>query len=152
MVNQILLSNPSLSSTSVKLLNGKFSYGWKNMVSADPSNGAFNATEVQYTGWENPIISLIFYIPVENLPVGTMTWALWNEYAKNQEIGTSATQTLLSVVVGNNDTAFISYANSVATSDIPVVIKTFNVDFSPADSQDAGFWTVKATLLETSKI
>jgi len=154
MANQIILTNDSLSTSSVRLVNGSFSYGWKNLTTADPSNSQFGNVEAQSVGWENPIINLNFYIPIDNIPSGTMTWALWNEYVKNQEVGTSATQTKLGVVVGKNDTSFVSYASSLtgSTTNIPVVIKNYTLTFSPSDSRNAAFWNIKATLLETSEV
>lgn len=149
MVNTITLTNASLStSTAVKLYNGDFRYSWKNLTKVDPGSGFFGDVEAQTNGWENPLISLKFFIPIDNIGSGYMTWALWNEFARYQYDGTN--QTLLSVSVGSSDTSFTSYSlQSSGVSSIPVIIKSYDLIFSPSDSRDAGFWTISAQLQTT---
>lgn len=149
MTNTLTLTNSAINSGSaVRLLGGEFSYSWQNLIDAPPVATGFGNTEVQMSGWENPLINLTFYIPVDNIPSSTMTWALWNQFTKNDTV----TQTLLTMRIGASDTIFISYAassSSTGTSTIPVVIKGYTLNLSPADSSNASFWTVNAQLQET---
>lgn len=151
MVNQITLTNTSLSTTTaVKLFNGKFTYGWKNLFQVDPSNSAYGNVEAQFSGWENPLITLNFFIPIDDTPAGFMTWSLWNEFVKYQYDG--VTQTILQVSVGSGDTAFADYsADSTTSADttIPVVVRNYNLTFSPRDSNNANFWKVSVALQVT---
>jgi hypothetical protein len=151
MTNIITLTNASLStSTAVKLLNGDFTYSWKNLTKIDAGEGFFGNVEAQMNGWENPALNLRFYIPIDNLPSGAMSWELWNEFAKYQYDGTN--QTILSVAVGSSDTSFKDYSASTATSgvsSIPVIVRSYALKFSPADSRDSAFWTIDAQLQVT---
>jgi len=153
MTNQISLYCGNINGgIAVKLLNGKFTYGWKNLVSSHPSNSAYGNAEAQFTGWENPIISLTFYIPIDNTPGGFMTWSLWNKFAKNQYDGTSLSMVKLYVTVGSSDTAFTSYAEvegHTSKTQIPIQLKSYSLNFSPDDSNNAGFWTINAQFQET---
>jgi len=153
MANTISLINTGINSgTAVKLLNGEMTYGWKNRTLENPTDGTYGNVESQFSGWENPIINTTFYIPIDGVPSGHMTWALWNQFVKNAYDGTAGTQTKLTVTLGDNDTPFLSYAATSAatgTSIIPVQIKSFNLRFSPADSNNAAFWTINAQLVET---
>lgn len=141
------------SGTGVKLLHGNFSYSWQNLVEAKPSNGQFGNVEVQQSGWENPMINMTFHIPVDGNPSSNyMTWALWNQFAKQLYDGTVSTVIYLSIYSGNSSVSLRSYADSTGTSGvfpIPVVIKSYSMTFSPNDSSDAGFWTINAQLQET---
>lgn len=153
MTNSLTLTNASLStSTAVKLLNGEFTYGWKNLVKADPGNGYFGDVEAQFNGWENPIASLMFHIPTDNIPAGTMTWPLWNEFVKAQHAGSSSSCTFLAITYGASDTAFAEYSassSSTARTTIPVQISSYNLRFSPAESKNAAHWTISAQLQVT---
>jgi hypothetical protein len=137
------------TTTAVKLLNSDFSYSWQNMISNDPTNTAFDKTEVQFSGWENPLINLTFHIPIDLTIPSTMTWALWNQFVKNEYDGSANTQIKLSMVVGSTDTSLVSYATSSSTASIPVQIKGYSLRISPTDSNGANFWTINAQLIET---
>ena len=152
MANTITLTNAGINSgTAVKLLHGAFSYGWKNLVKADPANSSYSSVEAQFSGWENPTMNLTFHIPVESIPSDTMTWALWNQFVKNQYAGTAATQTRLAITVGSNDTQFGDYSTStVAVTAIPIQIDEFSLIFSPVESSNAGFWTINAQVKVTA--
>ncbi len=151
MTNTITLTNSTLTtSTAVKLLNGAFTYGWKNLTKIDPGTGFYGDVEAQMNGWENPAITLKFYIPIDNTPANNMTWALWNEFSKYQYDGTN--QTTLNISIGSSDTAFANYSADETTSavtSIPVIIKNYSLTFSPSDSKDSGFWTISAQLQVT---
>jgi len=153
MANQLTLINTSINSgTAVRLLNGEFTYSWQNQIDAPIIATGYGNSESQFSGWENPIINLTFLIPVDSIPAGTMTWALWNQFVKNQYLGTSATQTKLSAVVGAGDTQFISYAassSSTGTSTVPIVVKGYTLTFDPGDSVNASLWRINAQLQET---
>lgn len=151
MANQLTLTNQSLStSTAVKLLNAEFTYGWKNLTNSNPVVNSFGSVEPVFNGWENPIIGLTFYIPVNSVPSGSMTWALWNEFVKvRSNSSITSTVTKLSVTVGDSDTVFQDYSASpsnVGTSTISVVVKSFNLRFDPGESVNAGLWTINAQL------
>lgn len=148
MSNYLTLQNASVTtSTEIRLYNGSFSYGWENLLSSDPSNTAFGDVENVFNGWENPIINLVFFIPTNLAAGSTMTWALWNEFAKAEYLGTNATATYLRVTTGDNDTPFLNYSassSSVGTSSIPISIKGYSLKFSPATSNNSAFWTIQA--------
>ena len=153
MTNSISFKNPTINSgVSVKLLNSNINYSWKNIVSVDPSQTSFSAVEAQLSGWENPTMNLTFYIPIDNVPSSTMTWSLWNQFVKSQYLGTSDTQTTITINVGSSDTAFSSYASTSshsAVTNIPVQIKSYSLAFGAKDSSRANFWTIQAQLVET---
>lgn len=150
MANTITLQCDALTpSTAIRLLNSDFSYSWQNLVVADPTNTAFDKTEVQFNGWENPLINLTFHIPIDNTPANSMTWALWNSFVKNEYNGATSTQIRMTMVVGSTDTSLFSYATSSSTASIPVVIKGYSLRASPTDSNGANFWTINAQLIET---
>jgi hypothetical protein len=150
MANYVKLINDNITgSTGVKLaVLGSITYGWQNLVSADPTNTAFDKTEVQFNGWENPIINLSFAIPIEDNPSGFITWATWNSIVKNEYID-SSTLTKLQVVVGSADTSLTSYATSTSTTLIPVQVKGFTLNLGAGDSNDANFWIINAQFIET---
>lgn len=157
MANTIKLINTNITgSNGLKLLGSKFNYGWKNLTSEDPSESSYGNVESVFQGWENPQVSLTFFIPIDNstLTDGTtfMNWAKWNSLVKNQYDGTSNTQTKLQIKVGDSDTSFSDYSSdstSSYTTDIPVAIKSYSLTFSPDDSNKSGFWTVNAQLVVT---
>lgn len=155
MTNTITLTNPSINSgTAIKLLNSNFSYGWKNLEDSPPSLNSFGNVESQFSGWENPILTLNFHIPINNNIANGMTWALWNEIAKNQyDADTASTKTVLNISVGSSDSAFTDYSldsTSSSLSSIPVIVKTYSLTFSPGDSHNSNFWSIKAVLKVTS--
>lgn len=142
------------SGNSVKLLHGQFNYSWQNLTDDKPSNTSWGNIEVQQSGWENPLISIVFHIPVSDNLSGYMTWALWNQFVKQQYDGTTSTRIYLYVYSGSGSENFRSYASSVSnttgTFPIPIIIKSYSLSFSPGDSADAGFWTINAQLQETA--
>ncbi|HEY9702638.1 MAG TPA: hypothetical protein V6C58_09340, partial [Allocoleopsis sp.] len=131
------------------LTMGNISYSWQNLVVADPTNTAFDKTEVQFNGWENPLINISFCIPTNNIPPSTMTWELWNSFVKNEYVGTTNTKTILNIIVGEVDTSLISYATDTSTQNIPVQIKGYTLNFGPGDSDKGSFWIINAQLVET---
>jgi hypothetical protein len=153
MTNLITLQNTSLStSTAVRLLNAEFTYGWKNLINANPSNTVFGTTETVMNGWENPRMTIRFYIPIDNTPAGSMTWALWNEFAKAEYLGSTNTRTSLILKAGAADTSFASYARddtTTAITAIPVSIMDFTLRISPDDSLNSYMWIIDAHLMET---
>lgn len=146
------LTNSTINSgTAVTLLGGELSYQWKNLTSANPGNSFFASTESQFSGWENPIMSLSFHINVNSIPTGTMTWDLWNQFVKAQYLGTSSTQTFLSCQVGTS-TLFTDYSassSSTGVTSIPIQINSSTLSFSPGDSDNAHFWTINCQLQVT---
>lgn len=151
MTNIISLQSNNISTTSaIKLLNAEISYSWKNLVTTDPSNSSYGSVESQFSGWENPQISLTFYIPQRN-PSGFMTWALWHEFVKNQYVGTDASKIYLSASLGTSDVLLSSFAaSSLASSTypIPVQIKSYNMRVS-ADESKGNLLVINAQLTET---
>lgn len=151
MANQLTLTNQSLTtSTAVKLLNGEFSYSWKNLTTNNPVVNSYGNSEPVFTGWENPILNLTFYIPINNVPSGTMSWSLWNEFAKvRSDNSVSSTLTKLSVTVGDSDVVFADYSASsaaTATTSIPVSVKSYSLRFDPGESVNASLWVINAQL------
>ena len=157
MANTIKLINTNITgSNGLRLLNSKFTYGWKNLTSEDPSESSYGNVESVFQGWENPQITLNFFLPIDNATytdgVTYLNWAKWNQLVKNLYDGTSSTQTKLQIKVGDSDTSFSDYSTDItttATTDIPVVIKSYNLSFSPDDSNKSGFWTISAQLAVT---
>jgi len=165
---KIQLVNTNLGVTTKKLYGAKVTYGWKNMVTNKPIQALFGKTELDFTGWENPLYNIRFMVPRGNVgsaqAVGSdfLDWNDWMVLVRNKP--TSSSQTLLVIEVGTS-TKFESIAGatvngvdlnstSVASSDlvssIPVVIKGFTANFGVPDSDNAYFMTVDAQLIETS--
>ncbi len=146
-----LQSNNINSSTAVKLLSPTFTYGWRNMTAENPSNSTFGTVESQFSGWENPMINLQFYIPIDQNISGYMTWALWNQFAKNQYDGTSATRLYLSAEFGNSVPLATYAASSLSTSTypIPVQIKSYSLNITADESRNGYLWVITAQLTET---
>lgn len=153
MANQITLTNASVSTpTALKLLNAEFTYGWKNLTSANPSNTIFGTTESQFNGWENPLINLKFFINLNNPTANYITWALWNELVKAQYLGTAGTRTYLALTAGSGDVSFASYAASTSVSavtSIPVTIVSYSLRLNPEYSSNSYLWEIDAQLMET---
>jgi hypothetical protein len=153
MANQVTLVNTGINSgTAVKLLNSEFTYGWKNLTSANPSNTLFGTTETQFNGWENPLINLRFFININNPTSGYMTWALWNAFAKTEYLGTAGTRTYLALTAGSADIAFASYAASStasAVTSIPVSVISYSLKMNPEDSSESYLLEIDAQLMET---
>ena len=156
MTNSIKLINTNITGANgLLLLNSTFTYAWKNNTSEDPAESSYGNVESVFQGWENPQINLKFYLPINSNFVDGSTWlnwAKWNELVKNLYDGTSATATSLVISVGKTDTLFADYSAStsnVGVTSIPVVVKSYNLSFSPDDSHNSGFWTVSAQLSVT---
>ena len=152
--NKISLINTGINSgTELKLLNGSCNYNWKNLVKANPDVGSYGTTEAQFSGWENPTFNLTFHIPIDSIPTGTMTWALWNQFVKNQYDGTATTKTKLAITVGSTNTSFADYSADSTTSNntlIPIQILGYSLSFAASDSANAGFWTINAQIMVTA--
>lgn len=153
MTNSITLTNAGINSgAETILLAGDFSYNWKNLTKADPGNGYFGSVETQFSGWENPTMNLTFHIPTDNIPTSSMTWALWNQFVKAQYTGSSSTTTYMKIKYGASDTLFADYSassSSTGITSIPIQILGFGLNFSPADSDRAAFWSINAQLQVT---
>lgn len=146
-----IINNNITGSTGLRLLNGDFGYAWKNEVTSNPVENSFDNVEALFAGWENPIINLTFYIPLNSgFADGStyMNWEKWNEIAKNQYDGTTNTQNRLDITVSGIQ--FTDYSTtSTAVTSIPFMVKSYNLKFSPGDSFNSSFWTVSAQLLVT---
>lgn len=145
-----IICNNITTSTGLKLLNADFSYAWKNQLSANPIESSFDNVEAQFNGWENPVINLTFHVPVgTSYADGTnyINWEKWNEIVKNEYDGSVDSQCRLEVSVA--DEQFVDYSGVTSVSSIPFVVKSYNLKFSPSDSNNSYFWTVSAQLQVT---
>lgn len=146
-----IINNTITGSTGLSLLNADFSYAWKNEITSNPKEGVFDNVESLFNGWENPVINLVFHIPVgTSYADGTnyMSWFKWNEITKNQYAGSVATQNRLEITVSN--VAFTDYSTTATSvSSIPFMVKSYNLKFSPSESNNSYFWTITAQLQVT---
>jgi len=155
----ITLTNSNVNSgTAVTLYGAKLTYGWKSLTVNKPIQQYFGKSEVQFNGWENPIINLTFIIRPNDNGTNVMSWELWNDFIRQKP--TSSNQTTLNITTGGltsngisgSTAVFSSYALDTTTTgvqNIPVVIKSASVNIDPSDSNNGYFWFVNAQLIET---
>ena len=157
MTNSIKLTNPNINSGNpIPLLNAEFTYGWKNMINTDTRNNGFGIVESQIAGWENPLIGITFYIPMDAtacnvVPSTVMSWAQWMSFVRNKYDGTSGTKTTLTMNSGSSDIAFVSYALNSSTTgltSVPITIKSFTLRVSPDDANKTNWWVINAQIVE----
>lgn len=154
MNNVKLINNNITGSSGLYLLHGAFSYSWKNLTSANPIEGGYGNTEALFNGWENPTMNLTFHLPIDTSYVtgSFLSWSAWNAISKNQYDGTNDTQTKIRILIGDSDTPFTDYSSSssnLASSDIPIIINGYTLNFSPGDSYKSAFWTINAQVQVT---
>jgi len=133
MVNAILLTNPGINSgNSVRLLGAILKYGWKNLIEKQTIPNLSTPSHTQKYGFENPSISLDFYIPIDDIPSGSMTHTMLLTFAKNKYFDNAGTRTTLTVTYGKNSSPFFAY-DGTSTS-IIVEIDSFDISFDTRDS------------------
>ena len=144
--------------TEYALFNGLINFNWKNNIDSKPFENTYSSSDVTFTGWENPFYKLRFYFPndgtvspIDGTPL--LTWKIWNDIVKHKPVqGTS--EVLLKITSGSVGTStavdFTSYSSSQdGLTSIPVVVKSFSVAFDAKSSNNAYFWSIEATLIET---
>lgn len=155
----ITLTNSNVNSgTAVALNTATITYSWKNLTVNKPLENSFQATEIQFNGWENPLMNLRFIIRPNDSTSNTMTWELWNNFIRQKP--STSNYTTLNITTGGltaggtagSSAVFKSYAaseSSTGATNIPIVIKNADVTFDAGDSVNGYFWTVNAQLVET---
>lgn len=147
MVNSIILKNPSINSgVPVQLLGAKFKYSWKNLVEKQNIPNYVTPSPTQKYGFENPVISLSFYIPVDSIPSGTMTQPLLLQFLKNKYLDTTATRTTLIVTYATYGSTFLSSGG--VNGSIPVEIDSCDIDFDTQDSYQGNVLNLSLTMTE----
>jgi hypothetical protein len=158
------------SGYAVRMLNAEIGYSWSNLTDAKPSNTTFANVETQFNGWSNPMINLVFYIPIDqiidlNIAYAAqngvssytdpryqyMSWELWHQFVKNEYLGTTATKIYLSAVLGSSDTSLKTYAQSTSTTGvtpIPVQLKSYSMRVTQDESRGS-LWVINAQFIET---
>jgi hypothetical protein len=133
-MNSLKLTNAGQNSGNpLILLGAKFTYSWTNLYRDFPLPGQYSGVQaVQYSGWKNPTMNISFYIELTNPTTGTMTWTQWNMILRD-----TTNKTYLSLIFGNSDTAFTSFAgiassSTTATSSIPIQVMDYNVTIDPS--------------------
>ena len=85
MVNAITLTNPGIYlGNPVKLLGAVFRYSWKNLIVREPIPNLNTPSPTQKYGFENPSMTIDFYIPIDEIPTGSMTHSLLLSFLKNK--------------------------------------------------------------------
>jgi hypothetical protein len=73
----ITLTNPNVNLGNPVTIPGvSFSYGWKNISRAKPSEGAYDITESHYGGFENPKITVQGFFDADSTETNVITHAL----------------------------------------------------------------------------
>ena len=77
-------------------------------------------------------MTIDFYIPIDEIPTGSMTHSLLLSFLKNKYLGTAATKTTLNINYGKSSTPFYGYDGT--TNAIPVEIDSCDIQFDTRDS------------------
>lgn len=139
--------------TAVTLNCNGVSFGWKNLVSKDSSEGEYDIVPVSFGGFENPIMTLQGTVDVNNIGTNELDQELLIEFATLK----STTPVSLSITCGTNSYAlkgrptdgYETDGSNSLSSNISVFIDDFSIvpDFG---SDQGHIWNYTINLTETT--
>lgn len=145
-----LLSTALTAPTSVKLLSGSVSIGYKLNTTAKPPASGNDLAEVQTQNYENPIYTISgIRLSQES---GTLTQKNLLELIRSRYDGTNSHT--LNITHSNytkdGETAVIALSNTdLATTDIPVILDSATYNINVAGSTNAYLPTLTLIFKET---
>jgi|TARA_R100001530_G_scaffold2717_1_gene4369 hypothetical protein len=143
MTDGIFLTNSAVNSgTAVSLNSNSFTYAWGNIIKKDPVPGKYDIVEVDFAGWENPVIKIGGVIE-EGAGSNEITEILLKQFARAY-----TTQTYLTVVYGNSSTSFTGSDGSTTT--IPIIIEDFKINMN-ATTEKGSVLDYDITLTESKE-
>jgi len=159
MANQATFQHESVNSgTAVKLYNYEITYGWRNLVKITPAPFAYDITEANYLGFENPVITISGSIPIEDIPspnTGSNA-ILTQDYLIDFAIACKTQPITLTISAGDTNVVYLkgrpSGGYSVGgslTNSINIIILDFNVKFSSRETKEGSVWNYSITCRET---
>ena len=155
-MSAITLTHASVNGgVAVDLGAADVSYGWKNLTKTDPVEGKFDISETDYSGFENPIITIRGVMDVDDATANQITQALLIDFALLR----STTPITLTVQAGGGTAnkgklrgrpaAGYSVGGSLTTT-MKVVIDSFDISFSTTTAEEGQRWDYSITLQETT--
>ena len=154
-MSEVTITNSTLG-IDKKMYGASATYSWKNLSTSKPVQHGYKNTEVQFSGWENPVIKMTVYFPqLNSADTEFITYDEFMTIVKNKPTLTNVTYLSFSTGIAGNETdkQFKSYADSetetIGKSSIPVTIMDFNLSLSAKEGKDGSFWTAQITFRET---
>lgn len=150
-----LQHNDVNSNTAVSLNNVTIKYAWKNIVKQDPIPGKGDISEVDYNGFENPIIILTGWIDTDDTSSNLINHSLLLDFA--QANNSSNTTKLTITCVGEDTTATYlkgrpstGYSVGGTYRDFLLVqVKNFSFNFGVPKSKEGRIWGYTIEFTET---
>ncbi len=141
------------SNTAVTLLNTRVSYAWKNLIKSDPIVGKYDISEVNFGGFEAPVIVIEGHLDIEDQSVNELTQELLIEFAALRH----ETAITLTVPCGNTPqklkgrpaAGYDTDGTMTLQNTFLVRIMDFNINFDNS-SQQGRFWDYAITLVEST--
>ncbi|WP_298753003.1 hypothetical protein [uncultured Arcobacter sp.] len=162
MVQDIYLTAPYLSPSTIYLRGANMTYGFRPLTRTTPNTNSFSLAETQTAGFENPKILIGGYIDTDNLSPSTIQHSSLLALAKNPYDGTSNTEINLIITTGKNSVPLYStdavsipsgssiYTTTASSSTIKVVVESFDLGAKPSSSKYGHLVNYKLTFVETS--
>jgi len=156
MVNNCTLQHTLVNSgTAVILQNSKVNYGLKKIFKVPPIPGKYDIAEAEYSGFENPKITITGHFDVNDIDSNELTQELLTELfmlksttplVLSVPTGTSASPTYLK---GRPSGGYETDGDMTMQNTINVIITS--ISFGLSSSSDEGhFWNYNISLTESS--
>ena len=159
--NKATLTNSNVNSgNAVDLIALNIVYGWKSFVKAPPVEGKFDITEVDYGGFENPIITISGVMDVQLSTIGSGTLTTISQKLL-VDFANSATALTLEVKAGTNTPTtrlggrpsggYVTNGSNTLTNTITCRVEGFTINISTQESVGARKWNYSVTLRESNE-
>lgn len=143
------------SGTPVYLFGADIKYIWKNLIRADAMQGLHDISEVEYAGFENPIIMITGVIDVNSSQSNIITQSLLMDFAQCCDGTNNLVLTVYTEGEGTGTylkgrpTAGYSVGGTYIDN-LKVVIKDFSISFGVPESKEGRIWNYTIELVETA--
>jgi len=147
--------------TAVTLAINNVSFGWSNLIKADPATSKYDIVPADKVGFENPKLTISGVIDQDAIPTNGLTQALLTDFAALKS--TTAIEFKLvtagiltgaaTAVLGGQPTAGYSSsgANTLDTTNgVAIIIDSFDLSISSSDSKEGQIWRYNLNVTETS--
>ena len=149
---EITLSCPNVNGgTAVTIHAVSVDYAWKNLTNVTPVPQLYDITCVDFSGWENPLITVQGMFNVDDLDTNQIRHAHLLSFSKVRWDGTTANTITLTVPTGIGATQYNLLASDGSTTTLKVVVESFNINLNVQAGGEMGhIWNFTLVLRETA--